>query len=321
MLRRTIFALIATFALVVGVAGPALADKDDEKTGARDAAERQGKSDDSDSDDGDRSHGKRAGFGERGGKWVLHNDHIAVWFHSGKDKAKPDLRIAFNTSEEDEKSGYRVKILRLYEAGANDTEYRGSMPHINLARADDWNIVTEQTNESLTLTMVLSDAQGIVTLVWHIDTASAHVKYDVKVDNWRWANEGDRLVLDMMVVGKNLKNATGANVSVDDSGYISWETTAAATYADGTTGNLTVTPVKKTSKDEKDAEDADRGAHLLLVFDGKGGYKSLDYDPTFSVQDARTEAISSTPGVGTVALVATGFVVALFVARRRLDAP
>lgn len=311
MSTRTIFAMLAAAALLAGASGLAAA-KDTETRSDRDdeREEREGKL--------LRGHdgpGKRAEFGARGDKWVFHNDQIAVWFHAGKHKAKPDLRVAFNGSDDDERSGYRVKILRLCEVPEGETDCKGHLPRINLAKADDWNVVTEEGNGTLTLRMVRAEAQGIVTLVWRLDTANATVKYDVQVENWRWANASHRLALDMIVLGKNLRNATGANVTIEDSGYIAWETTAKATYADGSEGNLTVDAVKKGGKDDKD-EDGDSGARLVLVFNGTGGYRTLDYDPTLGVA-SRSSALAPTPGLAPALVVAVAFAAALVATRRR----
>lgn len=311
-MRRTLYAMLAAAVLLVGAVGYATAKEDREDRRDDDKERKEERHEDA---------REKRGFHQRHGKWVLYNDHIAVWFHAGKEKAKPDLRISFNSSEDDEKSGYRVKILRLYETGPDSTQFRGSMPHINLARSDDWNIESTETDESLTLRMTRAEAQGIVTLVWHIDTVRATVKYDLEVENWQWANESNRLVLDMLVVGKNLKNATGANVTVEDSGYIRWAETAQAKYDDGRSANLTVSAVNKRSTDDDDDKDDDdtSGAHLLLVFEGAGGYDALVYDPEFGVQAVSSSSVSSeTPGLAPMLVVAVAFGVALLAVRRRV---
>lgn len=322
--RRTPIALLLAILLALGAAGAAMARGGDDP---ENKSSRDGRGGDDDrkgprgeaGDDDRRGHGPR--HGSKGGHLLFQNDHVSVLFkQGGSGKAKPDLRVVFNGSEDDEKSGYRVKILRLYEAEANSTAFHGRLPHMGLTGAKDWNVQTTEGNESLTLTMVRAEAQGIVTLVWRINTTSAEVKYDLKVDNWRWAanSTGHRLVLDMLVVGKNLHNATGANVSVEDSGYISWASTGAVTYPNGTTATANVTAERKGDDDHKEGKDeeGETGAHLLLAFDAPPGYSGLDYDPTFGVQSNGAET-RGTPGVAPVAVAGALAVAALVAARRR----
>lgn len=309
--RRLLFALLTALALLLGSVPVALADEgDDDKKEKSD--DHRGK---------DEKHRGKPRFAHGGDHWVFHNDQIAVYFKGeGKEKAKPDLFVAINGTDGNQ-SGYRVKILRLYEAEENSTAFHGRLPHIGLTKARDWNVQTMERNESLTLTMVHAEAQGIVTLVWHINTTSAEVKYDLKVDNWRWApdSEGHRLVLDMLVLGKNLRNETGQRVAVDESGYIEWVSTARVTYGNGTGADLGVlASVKKLGEQEEDddeKEGAKSGAHVLLVFDGPAGYKSLDYDPIFGVQSGDV-GVRSVPGFGAVALVVAVAGVALLSRRR-----
>jgi MYXO-CTERM domain-containing protein len=190
---------------------------------------------------------------------------------------------------------------------------------MGLTGAKDWNVQTSEANESLTLTMVRAEAQGIVTLVWRINTTSAEVKYDLKVDNWRWATNstGHRLVLDMLVVGKNLRNETGARVTVEDAGYISWASTGTVTYPDGTTATANVTAERKGDDDKEGKDDeGETGAHLLLAFDAAPGYSGLDYDPTFGVQSAGTES-RGVPGPAPVMVVGVLAVAAVVAMRRR----
>lgn len=302
------------------VATTGLAVADDGKEGQDKAKEHR---------DGEAKDGEHhSEFAHEGNKWILRNDKVAVWFHqSHSGKAKPDVRVRLNGTD-DEKSGYRVEVLRLCEVDANSSACDHALPSINLARAEDWNVVTERGNGTLTITMVRSEAQGIVTLIWHIDTVSAAVKFDVKVDNWRWANNADRLLLDTHVVGKNLKNATGAQVNVEDSGYIQWATSAAVTNA---SGNVTDQPVHaflqndeaKDRDHEGDDDDHERseresgkGGHLLLVFENSGGAKALVYDPTLGVASVGTRGIAGVPAIGFVAGVAVLGTAALVLRRR-----
>jgi len=266
---------------------------------------------------------------EHGNRLLFHNDQIAVLFHGNGKHASPDFRVVFNGSVDDEKAGYRVKLLRLYEADRNDTKFDGKLPAMNLARSDDWNVVSEEGNGTLTLTMTRAEAQGIVTLVWHLDTTRASVKFDVKVDNWRWGNASHVLILDSLVQGRNLRNETGARISVEDAGYVSWADHANATYADGSTGALNVSAFQKKvggDDDEKARGDDERGeremaasgkgGHVFLVFDGPGGYKSLDYDPEVGVQSSSVTT-SAVPGFGFAVMAVAVVGAALLVSRRR----
>lgn len=337
MERRTLFALVTLLALLgaAGVAGAQTNDteQDDDKHGhdkAQDARKdsSKGKSDDKrrDVEDDDRrgknGHGKPE-FAKKGDKWEFHNDQIAVWFHqTGSGKASPDLKVFVNGTDGN-KSGYRVKLLSVYETDDANGSKSGKMNRINLAKSQDWNIQTQETNDSVTLTMVHAEAQGIITLVWHLNKSTAEVKFDTLIDNWRWADNatGHKLVLDMLVKGKNLKNETGAKVSVGDAGYITWATTADATYADGNTTTMNVRAIQKAGGDDDDDDDDDKdddssGTHLLLVFDGQSGYDALVYDPSFGVMSAgEPKPVTAVPGFGLIGLFVAG--VAAIALRRR----
>jgi hypothetical protein len=267
----------------------------------------------------DRLMEHRSEFAHRGSNWLLHNDQIAVWFHQGPHgKAKPDLRVAWNGTD-DEKAGYRVQILRLCETNES-LQCNGHMPRVNLAKADDWNVVTEQTNDSLTLTMVRAEAQAIVTLTWHLNTSSHVVKYDVQVENWKWANASDVLVLDQVVLGHNLENATGASVNVKDSGYIAWASSAQATHGPNDTRSIPVDAKVKHLHEETDEDDDEKsetsGAHLLLVFNGTGGYQKLDYDPELGIASASATSVG-VPAPGLLAGLAVVAGAAALLGRRR----
>lgn len=319
-MSRVPIALLIALTLLATIGSAVAEDGGKEKSDSKD------KHDQSDAED----HHGNTGFERHGSKWLLHNDKLAVWFHQGDGgKAKPDVRIALNGTD-DEKSGYRVEVLRLCEVGPNATECAGDLPHVNLARANDWNVVTEQTNSTLTLTMVHSDAQAIVTLVWHIDTQAATVKYDVNVQNWRWSDAADRLLLDTHVVGKDLRNATGAEIAIEDAGYIQWATTSTATFGPNDTRTLPVDAVMKhDDSNEKDSEhgsddsehekaerDNGKGGHLILVFNGTGGAKSVSYDPTFGVASVGSTGVSLVPATGLLAGVAVLGAAALIMRRR-----
>ncbi|GEM_PF-4730457 len=315
---RTLTILLAT-ALLLSAAGAALAEDHG-----------KGKPDDKGKDGarGDDHHGKPE-FRPQGDRFLFHNDQIAVLFHENKNHAAPDVRVVFNGTADNESSGYRVKLLSLYEADRNDTNGDRHLPRINLARMDDWNVKTTEGNGTLTLTMVRAEAQGIVTLTWHLDTVDAKVKFDVGVDNWRWANASDVLILDMLVQGKNLKNETGAKVSVEDAGYVSWSDNASATYGNSTqsipvsafqgkpTGGDDERGAEDESEHEKAEDHSGKGGHIYLVFNGTGGYDKLSYDPELGVQESGASPVAAAPGFEAVLAVAAVFGVALLVVRRK----
>lgn len=300
-MRRTIFALLVSLIFLAGATGVAMAEEG-KGNGTANAAHKMGAG--------------HSDFQQKGNKWVLHNDDIAVWFAAGKDKARPDIRVTFNGTD-GEKAGYRVKLLRICEVDES-LKCTGSLPRINLARSDDWNVVTEKTNESLTLTMVRAESQGIITLVWHLNTTSKSVKYDVQIDNWQWANATHKLLLDQVVLGHNLVNATGDSVNVGDSGYIRWAPTAETNL-----GTINVTALRKNlHEDEDEDEDEDEkdektGAHLQLLFNGTGGYSKLDYDPEFGIASAGTTSVSTVPSVGLLAGLGVIAVAAMVLGRKR----
>ena len=279
----------------------------------------QGRGRGDDDGEGDR-HAELARHGDR---WVLRNDDIAAWFHQNPSgKAKPDLVVLMNGTE-DERAGYRVKVLRLCEVDES-LRCTGKYPRINLARAREWNVAQERVNDSLTLTMVTATAQGVVKLVWRVDGDAATVKYDLVVENWKWQNASHKLMLDMLVLGKNLRNETGASVAVEDSGFVRWATTASVTR-----GNCTETipvdsivkPLRHEDDDDDEEDDDERGAasggHVYLVFNATGGYAKLDYDPEFGVASSGARAVSAVPALGMAAGVAVIVAAALVLRRRR----
>lgn len=266
--------------------------------------------------------GRHADLRRHDERWVLHNDHVAVWFHQNPSgKAKPDLFVLMNGTE-DERAGYRVKVLRLCEV---DEERRctGRYPRINLERAREWNVAQERGNGTLTLTMTTATAQGIVKLAWHVDGVNARVKYDLVVENWRWQNASHQLMLDMLVLGKNLRNATGASVDVQDAGYIRWATSATVARGNATQTipvESIVKPLRHDGDDAGDEDDderrADSGGHVYLVFNATGGYSKLDYDPELGVASAGARGVSAVPALGMAVGVAVIAVAALVLRRR-----
>jgi hypothetical protein len=237
-----------------------------------------------------------------------------VWFHAQKDgHAKPKLRV-FQTGLDGSRTGYTVEIERVFEIRGNDTSYR-TISRMKLTDADDWNVKTSETSSTLTITMTRAEAQGIVTLIFHVSKLKPAVKFDVKIDNWRWGENASahRLALSMKVHSKDLKKHGEAAVAVPG-GAIAWDTVASARYGPNSTKTLTVHRVAASAEDDK----KDGAQRIVLVFGGApGGYSGLVYDPTFSVASAEIAPVPG-PAAGFVLVaVAAAATVAAGSARRR----
>lgn len=286
--------------------------------------------DDRDKDDG---KGKHAEFEKRGDKWLLVNDEISVWFHQTKSgKAKPMLKV-FSTDEDGNVSGYKFKITKLCEVNASAESCEGAFNKMNLGRADNWNVQTTEDNESITIRMLLTDAQGIVGLVFHLDKNASSVKFDLTVANWRWEGvagavsvpgaSDHALLLEMQYEEKKDDDiAEGdeddGNVTVKD-GYVSWASNATATYGLNQTRTLNVSAFHQLDDDEDDEEDEKEGK-IALRFDGPGGYSAMEYDPTLGVASAGAGSPAPAswpiPAAGAVAAVAAVGVAAFGLVRR-----
>lgn len=271
--------------------------------------------DDGDDDDDDKSKDDKDGRGKRkghlewrahgGDKWLLRNDNVSVWFHAGGNgKAKPQLRV-FHTDEDGNRSGYSVAIKRIVELG-EDGKVEESL---KLADMDDWNVRTVETNTTLTITMVRAEAQGIVTLVFHVSKTSPSVKFDVKIDNWAWEDDAANHTLGLVLVAheRSLREAGAGNATLDG-GFISWAPTATVSY--GSVSRV----VNVTASTDRE----DKHGRLTLVFDAPGGYSSLDYDPTFGVvetasADAQERSVPGAP----LAIALAGVAVAALTVRKR----
>lgn len=323
-----------TTALLLLGAGAVAASGDNANDKRPDAADRE-KDDDRGEKDGKDEHHKSE-FAKQGDKWLLRNDDISVWFHqTPSGKAKPMLRV-FTTDADGNRSGYEFKIRRVCEVDANATDCDHAYAKMNLGKADNWNTQIERTNDTITIRMLLTDAQGVVGFVFHLDTNASTVKFDFDVANWRWKTDTpahgvgsdlgvpgvtDHRLLLLMSYEERHKDtideddADDANVSVKD-GFISWEPTAVATYGLNQTRTLNVTAFHKLDHD--DDEDEKEG-HIALRFDGPGGYKMLAYDPTLGVASASagSTAPSSIPAAGLVAAVAAVSVAVVALRRYR----
>lgn len=286
---------------------------------------------DADRENGKENKGKDAAYEKRGDKWVLANDGISVWFHqTGSGKAKPMLKV-FSTDADGNVSGYQFKIKRLCEVNATAESCENAFARINLARADNWNteVTRDDANETVTIRMTLTDAQGIVGLVFHLDTNASSVKFDVHVANWKWqgtsgalavpGSSDHALLLEMTYEEKNKDDIaegdeSDGNVTVKD-GYVSWAANGTATYAAGQTRTLNVTAFHALDDEENEKE-----GKIALRFDGPGGYSAMEYDPTLGVASASSGAPpgggSPVPALATVAAVAAIGAAAFVTVRR-----
>ncbi|HWG90161.1 MAG TPA: hypothetical protein VNZ52_04850 [Candidatus Thermoplasmatota archaeon] len=321
---RTLWlALLVTF-LLVSSAGFALAAKGQEKQEKEKDEREKGKKDcrpnayaQCDEDDDDRKgHGKhgKAEYAKEKGKWIVRNGDVSVWFHTSKhgEKAKPELRV-FWTGTDGNKTGYSVKILRLFEIETDGTEYKGTYNTMKLSDSDDWNVDVQRNGNDLVLRMTHAEKQGIVTLVWYLNGTSKEIKFDLIVDNWQWGEnaQNHRLVLDMLV--KDRKVARKDNTSATlEGGYVSWVNTAKATYQNGSTRNLTVGHSLRGEGND---------VHVLLAFNGPGGYKKLEYDPAFGVTTMSSDitGVRSVPVLATVGVLAAAGVAAAVIVLGRRD--
>ncbi|HVL49819.1 MAG TPA: hypothetical protein VM889_14785 [Candidatus Thermoplasmatota archaeon] len=280
-----------------------------------------GRGDDDDGKDGLERKPEKPRFGKHGDKFLLRNENISVWFHAAKNHAKPQLKV-FHTDADGNKTGYFVDIERVIEVDADASKGERVVRSLKLSRADDWNVRTIDGPDTLTVTMVRAEGQAIVKLVFHISKSAPSVKFDLEVENWRWAENAANhsLALVMLVHEKELKLRDGRSVEVTG-GLITWDPEAKATYADGSSANLTVRRIQAPATDEGDEDEDDdreraaRGKQrIVLLFEGApGGYEGLVYDPTFTVASTATKPV---PIVGPALVIAAVALLAVVVRRR-----
>jgi hypothetical protein len=155
---------------------------------------------------------------------------------------------------------------------------------------------------------------GSVTLrlVFHLTAGNAAsspwtVKFDLGVAGWPWVGASDHLgvVLSLHTVGSSSlqpgsddveehANATGSLIAT-----LSWGSTAAVTYANGTNATSTVTSGTSVSSDDQET-------HIRLLFGGvAGGYPSLYYDPSVTLNPAAIFVGGSNPGTAFLGLFGT----------------
>lgn len=298
---------------------------DDDGDDARDRG-RSGERGDDDRGEGRGEKGDRVErhrFEKHDDKWLLRNDNISLWFHQG-GHSKPALAV-FRTGEDGNKSGFKLALETLCEVAPaaardnasadladddEDDEGREGLPFhrvrghcVNLHPAREW--WTSVTNGSGEMTVTMSHLfnQGNVTLVFHVPTGEGKVKFDLLVQDWKWASADNRLVLGLRVRERGAE-AHGANATFAG-GFVAWASEANATYANG---SQAVLPVQGFVKNHDD------GARILLLFNGTGGYTGLDYDPTIGIQSGSMTAV---PGAGALAVAVAVVAAAAVAARRR----
>lgn len=265
-------------------------------------------------------HGHGKHFAKHPDKWVLQNDDITVWFHQG-ERSKPVLKV-FRSTEDGNKSGFKLQLDELFEArrvapkagDADDTddegddgdgpEFRRVRGHrINLHPAREWWTGVSNATDEVTVTMSHLFNQGNVTLVFHVPKNGSTVKFDVLVEDWKWADANNTLALRLKVLERGAEQE-GDNATFSG-GFVSWAPSAQVTYPDGSTATIPVEGVVK-NKGE--------GARVLLLFNGTGGYTKLDYDPTIGVQSG---SMSLVPAAGPLAAMAAVGAAAVALRRRR----
>jgi hypothetical protein len=241
---------------------------------------------------------------EQGNKWVLKNDQINVWFQ-GK---KPMLKV-FRNGENGDESGYMLKIQEIFEKDKSGST--AAVINLEQARPQDWHLSTDQGDDSLTQTMSAAISQPganggscEVTFVFHIDTTSSEVKFDMVIEDWVWKSadkDSATLALKLLVVDEKLEQKAGNEVAVGDEGYVKWASTARVGGDD-----VDVTHVIGSEGDT---------THLILTYQNSGNASRLEYDPTIGVTKASTGGSTITIGiVGVVVIVA---VMAVIMIRRR----
>ncbi len=157
-----------------------------------------------------------------------------------------------------------------------------------------------------------------IRLVFHLTNGTASyspwtVKFDVGMTGWPWVSApSDHLgvVLSLHTVGSSSLqqgsddveehlNATGSLVAT-----LTWNSTASVTYPNGTNATAVVSSSTSISSDDQET-------HIGLLFGSvAGGYLSLYYDPSVTLNPAATFVGGPNPGTGFLGLLGTtgGFV-------------
>ncbi len=199
----------------------------------------------------------------------------------------------------------------------------------------------QRTGDSGLMQPMRAVGPGSIAVTFHINESTAHVKFDLSVNKWTWLNNtGDKLALVVAVTGHrtiednrgDAPTSTGINVgdrgndsyrSADYSqarednisvmqgsflklGFVSWGSTANATYSNHTTTPVNVT-VKMFSHGIEDAG----MAHIWFVFNTPAGwntnYTKLSYDPVVGLSE--TASVLPSPGSVAGSVAAAGLIV------------
>jgi hypothetical protein len=273
--------LVCAFALAIGLmlVSPAIAVAEPKK-GKPSFAEEKG----------------QGGNGGQSDKWVLNNSEISVWFQ-GK---KPMLKV-FSTGDDGNTSGYMLKMEKLYETSADGAE----AAHINLNAASlGWTASTANETDGITLTLEgnvsgpgNSDKTTTATVkfVFHINSSSGEVKFDLAVENWVWKSADPAnatLSLKMLTVSDVATQSADNETSIGGKGYMRWEKNAQAARSNGTEGALEV---------QAEVGGEGNGSSITLTFNGTGGYQTLSYDPVLGISGTNWNLV-----IGTIVLAVAG---------------
>lgn len=239
----------------------------------------------------------------------------------------------------------------------------GPMHLFNVSGGNDNNNAAIAAEDG-TMQPVHGIGQGSISVVFHVNESSAHVKFDLFVNKWTWFNNtGDKLALAVAVVGHNIvrdaqgnepssagtqvgdnsqnnnnnqkdsavANAngnSGANqnnngndrINIDQSsfsalGFISWGSSATATYSNGTSATVNVTAKMFNHGFEEAGM-----THILFIFSTPAGwntnYSKLAYDPTVGLDSSMTTmGYTLIVGIAAAAILA-GAAVILMIRRR-----
>lgn len=251
-------------------------------------------------------------------KWVIRNDDLTIWFHHG-ERSKPMLMV-FRTGADGNKTGFKLVLDELFEAKpdtarADDDGDDGDGPRfhrerghrVNLHPAREWWTDVQNGTSEVTITMSHLFNQGNVTLVFHVPKASGPVKFDVLVQDWKWADVNNTLAMRLKVLERHAekRDRNGEGEAAFPDGFVRWAKSATVTYPDGRTATIPV---------EGHVRAHDEGARILLRFNGTGGYSKLDYDPTIGVMGQGSQPV---PGPAALLAVAAVGVAALTLRRKR----
>ncbi len=151
-----------------------------------------------------------------------------------------------------------------------------------------------------------------VKLVFHLTAGNGTsspwtVQFDLGVAGWPWVNGSDHLgvVFSLHTVGSSSlqqgsddveehANATGSLIAT-----LSWGSAASVTYAGGTNATAAVTSGTSVSS-------GDQETHVRLLFGGvAGGYSSLYYDPSVTLNPTATYVGGPNPGTALSGLFGT----------------